>query len=114
LGAKTVFLGGSTLNEIAKGTITGPDKLIGIIQDNIAKGKFSAEKLATIDKDAVEAVLQAARTTNTTHMDPNQAPLFAAGLVKLKANATDALTNRNTAGKITGNVAPLLRDIENL
>jgi hypothetical protein len=114
IGAKTVYMGGATINEIAKGSITGPEKLVGIIQDNIAKGKFSAEKLATIDKDAVEAVLNAALNPDTSHMSPSQAPLFAAGVAKLKANATEALGNRNTAGKITGNAEPLIRDISNL
>lgn len=114
VGAKTVYMGGATINEIAKGTITGPEKLVGIIQDNIAKGKFSAEKLATIDKDAVQAIFEAASNPDTSHMDPAQVQHYAAGLIKLKANAANALTNRNTAGKITGNAEPILRDIENL
>lgn len=115
LGAKTVFLGGATLDEIAKGTITGPDKLIGIVQDNIAKGKFSADKLATIDKDALASVLAAASRADLSQMSNDQLRAdLPAAIAKLKRNAAEALSNRNLSGKVAANAEKIIRDIENL
>jgi len=111
LSAKTVFMGGQTIDMISKGEITSPAKLQGVVQDNIAKGKISADKLATIDKDAVESILKAAVSPDTSHMTPALQASLAAALAELKANADYALNDPILKGKVAANVKPLLEDM---
>jgi hypothetical protein len=114
LGGKTIYLGGSTINEIAKGTIASPADLTGVIQNNIARGKTSADKLATADKDALASILQAARQTDTSHMDPSLVADYAAMVQALKAQATKALTDEILSPKLAANQRAILEDIERL
>lgn len=111
LGAKTVYMGGQTIDMISKGEIVSPDKLQGVVQDNIAKGKISADKLATIDKDAVESILKAAVSPDTSHMTPALQASLAAALAELKVNADYALNDPILKGKVSANVKPLLEDM---
>jgi hypothetical protein len=111
IGPKTVYMGGQTIDLITRGVITSPAKLTGVIQDNIAKGKISADKLATIDKDAVESILRAARQTDTSQMDPTLVARLAPALAELKANANYALNDDLLKGKVQTNVKPLLQDM---
>jgi hypothetical protein len=111
MGAKTVYMGGQTIDLITKGEITSPAKLTGVIQDNIAKGKISADKLATIDKEAVESILRAARQTDTSQMSPALIAQLAPALAELKANADYALNDPILKGKVSTNVKPLLEDM---
>lgn len=113
LGAKTVYMGGQTIDMIAKGEVVNAAKMTGIIQDNIAKGKISADKLATIDKDAVQRIREAAFQRDTSQMDPNLRAQYAAQLVELKQNAEYALTDPMLKGKVAANVKPFLDDIVN-
>lgn len=113
LGGKTVYMGGQTIDMIAKGEVTGPGKMIGVIQDNIAKGKISADKLASIDKDAVASILRAATSADTSQMSPSLQPQLAAALAELKTNASYALNDPILKGKVATNVKPLLEDMVN-
>lgn len=112
VGSKAFYLGGATINEIAKGTINSKEKMVGVIQDNLVKGKVSAEKLIQ-DKDATEAVLNAALERNLSFMTEDPAKMPAA-LAELKKTATLALTDRNLKGRIPSNIKPLLEQIEKL
>lgn len=108
VGSKAFYLGGATINEIAKGTIRSEADLVGIIQDNIAKGKIKAETLATMDKDAVESTLKAALNPDTSHMNPALVAKFSAGREGLRKAADYALTEDELKGKVAQNVGPLL------
>lgn len=108
LGNKAFYLGGATINEIAKGTISSPEKLTGIIQENIAKGKIKPETLATMDKDAVESILRAALQTDTSQMNPDLVSKLGSGIEGLKRAAIYATTNEELMGKVADNVEPLL------
>jgi hypothetical protein len=108
LGSKAFYLGGATINEIAKGTISSPDKLLGIIQDNIAKGKIKAEALATMDKDAVESTLKAALNTDTSNMSSHLVAEFEKGRAGLRKAAAYALEEAELKGKVAENVEPVL------
>lgn len=112
IGSKAFYLGGATINEIAKGNITSPEKMMGVIQDNIAKGKVSAEKLIQ-DKDATEAILKAASQLDRSLMTEDQSKMPSA-IADLKATATLALTDKNLKGKIPSNIRPLLEQLEKL
>lgn len=114
VGSKAFYLGGATINEIAKGTIRSEADLVGIIQDNIAKGKIKAETLATMDKDAVESTLKAALNTDTSHMSPKLVGQFSAGRDGLRKAASYALEEAELKGKVAENVEPLLRRMRNL
>ena len=113
LAAKTIYAGGQTIDLIKAGKVTSPARMMGIVQDTIAKGKFSADKLATIDKDAVKHVLDAAKMTHTNDMDPAYAPDFANAVQELKASAVYALNDKHLKGKIANNVKPLLERMMN-
>ncbi|MNQ77081.1 hypothetical protein D3C85_919370 [compost metagenome] len=112
LGNKAFYLGGATINEIAKGTISSPEKLVGIIQENIAKGKIKAEALATMDKDAIQSILNAALKTDTSYMNPDLVAQLQSGIEGLKKAADFATTNEELRGKVADNVEPLLARIK--
>ena len=109
VGSKAFYLGGATINEIAKGTIRSEADLVGIIQDNIAKGKIKAETLATMDKDAVESTLKAALNPDTSHMSSTLVGKFGAGREGLRKAARYALEEAELKGKVAENVEPLLQ-----
>lgn len=109
VGSKAFYLGGATINEIAKGTIRSEADLVGIIQDNIAKGKIKAETLATMDKDAVESTLKAALNPDTSHMSSTLVGKFSAGREGLRKAASYALEEAELKGKVAENVEPLLQ-----
>ena len=112
ISSKTVYAGGQTIDLIKSGNVTSPDRMNGIVQDTIAKGKFSAEKLVGMDKDALKHVLKAAKTTNTTHMDPAEAAKFAAGVQQLKAQAKHALTDKILKGRTPNNIREYLERMD--
>ena len=114
VGSKAFYLGGATINEIAKGTITSEADLVGIIQDNIAKGKIKAETLATMDKDAVESTLKAALNSDTSRMSPKLVGQFNAGREGLRKAASYALEEAELKGKVAENVEPLLERMRDL
>lgn len=114
LGAKTGFLGGATINEIAKGTIGSPERLLGIVQENIAKGKFSADTLVSIDKDAIAHILKAAQTVDVSHMDPTLVGKLQPEIQKLKNAADVALTDPRLTSRVVSNVEPYLDQIRNI
>lgn len=124
LSAKTVYLGGATINEISKGTVNSENRLTGIVQENIAKGKFSADKLVSIDKDAVASVVKAAREAlvnnnisgmaNTT---PEERALIAnlpGNIQALKDAANLALTDPRLKPRVASNVKNYLEQLINL
>lgn len=116
LGAKTIYLGGSTINEIAKGTINSPDKLLGVAMDTLGKGKISARKLVDLDKDAVSTFLKAAqaiKSGNTQYATLTPAEL-SQGLQELKTTVAEAKADRTIRSGIAKNVAPLFDQIERL
>lgn len=113
LGGKTVYLGGATINEIAKGNITSEAKLVGIVQDNIAKGKFSPEKLAGLDKDAAKRLVNAIRA-DTSNMDPNLVADYTAAVRALSDYAADTLRHRDLKTTIPKNALPYITEISDI
>lgn len=108
---RSIYQGGSLINEIAKGTIKSHTDLTQFIQKTIADGKFSAAQLAMIDEGALKRLLEAARNPA---IDPAKATALADGVAVLKAKANDALTDIQIKSNVKKNAAPILDDIRNL
>ena len=108
---RSIYQGGALINEVAKGTITNHTDLIAFVQKAIADGKFSADKLASLDKAALERFREAAKTTA---IDPALTVKLAKGVVNLKAKAETALTDDRIRTNVMDNSAPVLEDIKNI
>lgn len=110
LGAKTSFVGGTTMDLIATGEIYSPERWTGVVQDNIAKGKISSEVLATIDVDAIQEYVRAATEGfhgNLSGMDPSIEPeRFTKQYNAFRKHAAEVLDpdNKLYSGRIKENV----------
>jgi len=96
LGAKTLFLGGKTIDDVAQGKIGSQEDLTRVILETVAKGKISEKDLANIDKDAVqmitEATVNARAGIGPTIIDPALSAVLQSRITDLSKVAQDALT----------------------
>lgn len=113
LGAKTIYVTGGVLNSIGRGDIQSPAHFVGYIQNAIAEGKTSADKLASADKDALLNILNAA-TSSTRYMNQNLAGTFPTAVQTLKQQANRALTDPMLSPKLAENQRKVLQDIVRL
>lgn len=109
---RSIYEGGSLINEIAKGTIASRGDLTRFIQEQIAKGKVSPAKLATMDADAAKRFYEALTTGNTI-TNPALRAVYDAEVDKLKESADQALTDPQLKGNVANNTAPVLDQIRN-
>jgi len=61
LGGKSLYLGGKTIDDVAKGRINGKEDILALAVEAIGKGKISEKDLANIDPIAVGRLLEAAQ-----------------------------------------------------
>jgi hypothetical protein len=108
---RSIYQGGSLINEVAKGTIKSQSDLTKFVQKTIADGKFSAAQLATIDEGALARILAAA---SSPALDPAKAVALADGIAILKRKADDALTDPMIKNSVKKNATPILESIRNL
>ena len=60
LGGKSIYLGGKTIDDVAKGTVAGPEGIARVAAEAILKGKFSQRDLASIDPIAAGRMFEVA------------------------------------------------------
>lgn len=111
MGAKSIYLGGRLINEVAQGNITNHDDLIKYIQAQITDGKFSAAQLATIDAPAIHSFLEAAQTKLA---DPAITDSERSSISDLAKKAYDALTDPQIKANVKRNAKFELLNIKNL
>lgn len=109
--AKTVYLGGKIIDDVKSGNIRSPGDLDKSILEYIAKGKFSAQKLAGADAQAIERILLAINRGDRSRLDTDTAAKLPAALNKLRGNAATVLVHDDLKNEITDASAPLLRDL---
>lgn len=114
VGNKAQYLGGSTINQIARGDIKSKAHLNGIVQDFIAKGKIKPETVAKMDKDALETLYKAATSTDKSFMSPQDVANFDAGVRSLKQAAEYATTNDELKSFSAENAKPVLEQLRKL
>ena len=107
---KAPFIGGRLIDEIAKGTITSEDALIGYIQEWIADGKYRDEDIAVTDPDGLKLLMQAARSS-TAHMSSALKPKLAGGLLDLSTRTDAVMKNKDLNIHISKKAAPLMDKI---
>ena len=107
---KAPFIGGRLIDEIAKGTITSEDALIGYIQEWIADGKYRDEDIAVTDPDGLKLLMQAARSS-TAHMSSALKPKLAGGLLDLSKRTDAVMKNKDLNIHISKKAAPLMDKI---
>ena len=113
IGAKAPYITGGVFNSIGRGDVLSPAHFTGYIQNAIADGKISADKLVGADKDALANILRAA-TASTQHMDQALAPKLPSAVQTLKQQADLALTDPRLSPRLADNQRTVLRDITNL
>lgn len=94
-GAKTIWGGGKTIDDVAQGSIRGMEDILRVAAEAVAKGKTSQKDLAGIDEHAAQLfaelaanpVIARARVT-----DPAQQASFDANIVNLAEVARKTLT----------------------
>jgi len=95
LGAKTLYLGGKTIDDISQGRFNTPDDLMAAVVETIGKGKISEKDLASIDKDAVQKLADAAELIRNGNVpantDPNLLPDLQRRLEQFSLLAQDTL-----------------------
>ncbi len=109
LGAKTLYLGGKTIDDIAQGKITSTDDLTRIVLETIAKGKISEKDLASIDRDAVEIFASAAIAARNGQGPRIQDQTLAADLSR-RTNEFSIVAQNTLTGDERVNVKPNSKD----
>lgn len=61
LGGKSLYLGGKTIDDVGKGRFNGPEDIMAVAVESIAKGKISQRELSSIDPIAVGRLMEAAQ-----------------------------------------------------
>ncbi len=107
LGGKSLYLGGKTIDDVAKGDVMGIglDGILKIAVDTIGKGKISEHDLAAIDPQAVERLAEAAKSIMDgkfpSGMKASDKVKYTAAMEQLSAIARSTLTgeeSRNVKG----------------
>ncbi len=121
-GAKTAgFLGGRLIDEIAQGRVSSEHHVDQFIIEMIAKGKVSADKLATSDVDAVKRILEVVTKLKAGQLAPiglNGTDFSSGdenitdGLNSLRDNANLALTEPTMYTRASENTRKQLREIQ--
>lgn len=100
MGAKSIYLGGRLINEIAQGNIASAADLENYLQAQITEGKFSAQQLATADAPALTSFLKGAqdklRDPGITADERNR-------IGQLAKKAYDALTDPQIKSSVKDN-----------
>lgn len=109
LGAKTLYLGGKTIDDIAQGKISSADDLTRIVLETIAKGKISEKDLATIDRDAIEIFASAAIAARNGEGPSINDPVLAAALSK-RTNEFSVVAQNTLTGDERVNVKSNSKD----
>ena len=107
---KAPYLGGKLIDDIAKGTITSEDHLLGYIQDWIADGKYRDEDIAITDPDGLKLLMKAARSS-TAQMNPGLRAQLVDGLEGLSEKAATVLTHDDLKGHVSKKAQPLMEKI---
>jgi len=76
LGAKTIYLGGKTIDDIAQGRIKNMTDLKRVALETIAKGKIAERDLATADQDAVNLLASMAEAAYGNRTEPETASIL--------------------------------------
>lgn len=110
-GQKTVYGSGKIIDDVKRGKITSEEDLDASILSYVEGGKFSAEKLATMDARAITRLLEAIKKDNRSFISPDNKSGVPAAVEELKATAYEALTNSTTKTHITKASKPLLEKL---
>lgn len=114
LSSKAVFLGGKTIDDAGQGKITDFDKLMQAVTATIARGKISANDLATNENTALQRIFEAAHARNTAGLTDEERANLDASIQQLKAKAEEVLRNPNISRDLRENSRLVLEDIVRL
>lgn len=112
-GAKTIWGGGKTINDVAQGKITNLDDVKRIVAETIAKGKVSAADLAKTDKDSLVFFAEAMNNlpmAKARITDPALRADFDNNVIALSAIARETLTGEERTN-VKSNASPYITDI---
>ena len=117
LGGKSLYLGGKTIDDVTWGRINGPDDILGLAVETIAKGKISEKDLANIDPIAVERLLQAAQRIKSgdipSIVEDKWLPGIYDRMVEFSQVARNTLTSEESVS-IKGKARPYIEEIGRL
>lgn len=116
LSSKAVFLGGKTIDDTSQGKITDMDKLMEAVTATIARGKVSANDLATNENTALVRIKEAIKfkATYRTALSADENAALDANIVALKQAAQHVLNTPTINANLRENSRVELKEIINL